>query len=74
MTHKKSKLDAAAERAAEIILEHLRNLPVVEAKAMRKEIHALAVKSSRSVRRGKASRSRKSGDPRLLSRTYAKSA
>jgi hypothetical protein len=43
---KKSKLDRALERAAEIISAHLETLPAKQAKAMRKELHDLAVKSS----------------------------
>lgn len=74
MTHKKKAIDRAAERAAEIISAHLETLPAAEAKAIRQEVHALAVRSSRSATRGKASRSRKSGDTRPLSRIYAKSA
>lgn len=74
MSRKKNALDRAAARAAEIISAHLKTLPATEAEAMRKELRALAVKSSRSARRGKASRSRKSGGPRPLSRIYAKSA
>jgi len=70
---KKTKIDAAVERAAEIIESHLGNLPPAEARSMRKEIHALAVKPSRSARHGKGSRSPKSAGPRLLSRASAKS-
>jgi hypothetical protein len=44
---KKTKLDRAVERAAEIISAHLETLPPKQAKAMRKELHELAVKSSR---------------------------
>jgi hypothetical protein len=74
MATKKAKLDAAARRVAEILQEHMETLPYPEAKAMRKEIHELAVKSSRSATRGKASRSRRNADPRLLSRASSKPA
>jgi hypothetical protein len=74
MPQKKAKLGKAAERIAEILGQHLKSLSMAEAKAMRKEIHNLAVKSSRSASRGKASQSRKSAGPRPLSRTSAKSA
>lgn len=73
MAKKKTKLDAAVERAAEIIESHLSSLPAAEAKSMRKEIHALAVKPSRSTRHEKGSRSPKSAGPRLLSRASVKS-
>jgi len=74
MPRKKTKLDIAAAKAAEIIQAHLETLPMAEAEAARKEIHALAVRPSRSANREKASRSRKSGDSRPLSRVSAKSA
>jgi hypothetical protein len=73
MAKKKTKLDAAVERATEIIEGHLLNLSTAQAKSMRKEIHALAVKSSRSARRGKGLRSPKSAGPRPLSRASLKS-
>jgi len=56
MAIKKSKLDIAVRRTAEIIEEHLGTLPPAEAKTMLRDIHKLAVKSSRSAGRGKASR------------------
>jgi len=74
MSIKKTKLDAAVRRTAEIIEEHLATLPPTAAKAMLKDLHKLAVKSSRSANRGKASRSRRSADPRPLSRASAKPA
>ena len=74
MAIKKAKLDAAVKRAAAIIQDHLGTLPVAEAKAMRKDLHKLAVKSSQPARRGKASRSRRSVGPRPLSHASAKSA
>ena len=55
MPTKKAKLDAAARRAAEIIAGHLETLAPADAKAMRKDLHKLAVKSSRRASRGKAS-------------------
>jgi hypothetical protein len=58
MAIKKTKLEVAARRTAEIIEEHLGTLPPTEAKAMLMDIHKLAVKSSRSAGRGKTSRSR----------------
>ncbi|MHB8525362.1 MAG: hypothetical protein ACYDD2_04295 [Candidatus Acidiferrales bacterium] len=71
MPRKKTKLDFAAAKAAEIIQAHLETLPPAEARAARKEIHGLA---SRSANREKASRSRKSADSRRLSRVSAESA
>ncbi len=74
MAIKKSKLDAAVRRTAGIIEEHLGALPATKAKAMLKDIHKLAVKSSCSAGRGEVSRSRRSGGPRPLSRASAKPA
>ena len=74
MAKKKTKLDVAVEKTAEIIQAHLRTLPPAEARGMRKEIHALAIKSSRFARRGKASQSHRNADPHLLSRVSAKPA
>jgi hypothetical protein len=73
MAKKKNKLDAVVERVTEIIQDHLTTLPPAEAKSMRKEIHTLAVKSSRSARRGKERRSPKNAGPRPLSRASLKS-
>ena len=42
-----SKLDQAAERTAEILIEHMSALPLEKAKAMREEIRRL---STRTVR------------------------
>jgi hypothetical protein len=53
MVRKKIKLDAAVERVAEIIQRHLGILSPAEAKNMREEIRALAVKASRASRRSK---------------------
>jgi hypothetical protein len=50
MAIKKSKLDEAVRRTAEIIEEHLGTLPPADAKAMLKDIHKLAVKSSRPAK------------------------
>lgn len=74
MAKKRTKLDRAVERTAEILTAHFATLPVAEAKAMRREIHELATKPSRVSGRGKALQSRKNADPRLLSRAAAKSA
>ena len=74
MAKKKTKLDKAVERTSEIIQAHLDTLPVPRAKAMRKDLHRLAVKSSRSASRGTASRSPRSANPRPLSRASAKPA
>jgi hypothetical protein len=49
MAKKKNTLDKAVERTAEILLAHFSTLPPSEAKAMRKEIHDLAVRPSRSA-------------------------
>jgi hypothetical protein len=71
MARKKTQLDVAVERTAQILEGHLATLPSAQAKAMRAKLHALAVKSSRA-KRGKTSRSPKSAGPRLLSRASAK--
>ena len=68
-----SKLDQAAERTAEILIEHMSTLPLEKAKAMREEIRRLAAKPSRRAGRGKTSGSRRSAGPRPVSRTSAKS-
>jgi hypothetical protein len=60
MKRKKSKLDKAVARSAEIIEAHLETLSPAEAKSMLREIHHLAVNSSRSANRGKASPARRS--------------
>jgi hypothetical protein len=70
----KAALDKAVARAADIIGGHLRALTPAASKAMRRDIHKLAVKSSRSARRGKVSRSRETADPRPLSRSSARPA
>jgi hypothetical protein len=54
MAKKKNKLDRAVRRTAEILLAHLDTLPRAQAKAMRQELHRVAVKYSRSARRRKA--------------------
>jgi len=46
-TKNSDKLTKAAERTAEIILEHMSTLPPQKAKAMREEIRQLAAKVSR---------------------------
>ena|ERR1700687_76560 len=72
MAKKKSKLDKATERTAEILRAHLESLPIAQAKAMRKDLHRLAVKSSRSANRETTSISPRSANPRPLSRASAK--
>jgi hypothetical protein len=74
MAKKKTMLDKAVERTAEILLAHFNTLPPAEARAMREEIHALAVKPSRSAGRGKTSRSPRNAGLRRVSRGSAKSA
>jgi hypothetical protein len=71
---KKNNLDRAVKRTADILLAHLSTLPRAEAKTMRKEVHRVAVKASRSASRGKASKSPQTTGPRLLSRPSAKPA
>jgi hypothetical protein len=56
MTKKKTTLKKAVERTAEMLLAHFMTLTRAEAKAMRKEIHALAAKSSRTKKRRKSSK------------------
>jgi hypothetical protein len=74
MAIKKTKLDAAVTRAAAILQDHLETLPPAEAKAMLKDIHKLAVKSSRSAVREKTLRARRNAGLRPLSRASAKPA
>jgi flagellin-specific chaperone FliS len=45
-----SKLDKAAQRTAEIIIEHMSTLPLEKAKAMREEIRRLAACGSEVAR------------------------
>jgi len=68
-----SKLDQAANRLAEIVIEQLSSLPLEKAKAIREEIRRLAAKPSRRGGRGKTSRPRRNAGPRPLSRASAKS-
>jgi hypothetical protein len=54
MAKKKTTLKKTVEKAAEMLLAHFMTLTRAEAKAMRKEIHALAARSSRSKKRRKS--------------------
>jgi hypothetical protein len=56
MAKKKSALKKAVETTAEMLLAHFMTLTRAEAKAMRKEIHALAARSSRSLKRRRSSK------------------
>jgi hypothetical protein len=56
MAKKKTTLKKAVEKTAEILLAHFMTLTRAEARAMRKEIHALAVRPSRSPQRRKSSK------------------
>jgi hypothetical protein len=56
MAKKKTTLKKAIESTAEIILAHFMTLTRAEAKAVRKEIHALALRSRRSPKRRKSSK------------------
>jgi hypothetical protein len=49
MAHKKISLDVAVKRTAEILQDYFATLPAADAKAMRRELSALAAKSSRSA-------------------------
>lgn len=42
-----SKLDQAAQRLAEIVMEQMSSLPIGKAKALREEIRSLAARSVR---------------------------
>jgi len=57
MAKKKTALDKAVERTAEILEAHFSTLSLAEAKAMRKDIHTLAMKASRTAKRGPSSKS-----------------
>ncbi len=72
MRKKKSKLDEAVEKTAAILESHMSTLPPARAKAMRKDLHVLAVKSSRNASRGTSAKSRRSAGPHPLSRISAK--
>ncbi|HSZ20416.1 MAG TPA: hypothetical protein VK770_11525 [Candidatus Acidoferrum sp.] len=56
MAKKKSALKKAVETTAEMLLAHFMTLTRAEAKAMRKEIHAMAARTSRSLKRKKSSK------------------
>lgn len=71
MANKKSKLDIAAEELAEIIGSHVSTLPRAQAKAMLRDIRAVAAKASRSGNRGKPAQLSKSAGPGPLSRACA---
>jgi hypothetical protein len=72
MPKKKSKFKKAVERTADIFLAHFCTVAPAEARAMRKEIRDLAVKVSRSVKRGKTAKSPRKAGNRRLSPTSAK--
>jgi hypothetical protein len=72
MTTRKTKLKNASRRATAIMEEHLQTLSHADAEAMRRDIHKLALKSSRPASRGKVSRVRRSAGSRPLSRASAK--
>jgi hypothetical protein len=75
MSTKKPKMSAAAAKIVDLVIAHMEeNMTPSEAQTMRKDLHALAVKSDRAGRRGKPSKSRKSADVRPLSRASAKTA
>jgi len=69
MARKKSNVNIAAEKIADMLIEHMEEtMTPAEAKAMRTDLHKLAVKSNRrSSLHGKPSRSLKSADARPLS-------
>jgi hypothetical protein len=52
MAKKKTILKKAVEKTADLIQAHLHDMPGAQARAMRKELHRLAVKCSRFERRG----------------------
>jgi hypothetical protein len=56
MAKKKTALKKAIERTAEILLAHFMTLTRAEARAVRQEIHDLAARSSRSLKRRKSSK------------------
>ena len=68
MAIKKTKLEGAVRKRAEIIEERLGALPPAKAKVMLKHIQKLAVKSSRPADSRNASKPRRSHGPRSLSR------
>jgi hypothetical protein len=72
MATKKTKVDVAARRIAALLEEHIGTLPPGEAKELLSDVNRLAAKSSRTASRGKASQSRRTADPRPLSRASAK--
>lgn len=74
MAKKNTKLDKTVSKAADLILDLLAELPAEKAQEAKAEIQALALKSSRSVNRGRVSRRQKSAGLRLSRRTSAKSA
>ena len=74
MAKKNDKAEKALSKAADLILDLLAELPPAKARAARNEIRALALKSSRSLGRGRASQQRKSADLHLSRPARAKSA
>jgi len=62
MKTKKSRLDRAVKKTAKMLEAHMSSLTAPQAKAMRRDIHALAVKSSRRANRGKSSPSRRTAN------------
>jgi hypothetical protein len=74
MARKNNKVGEAAEKMADILIAHMEEtMTPAQAKAMRTDIHKLAVKSTRqSSLRGKLSQSARNGDARPLSRASAK--
>lgn len=73
MQKKRTKTDAAVQRAAAILEEHFATLPKHEESKARKELHKLATAVSRRAR-GKASRSQRTGENRRSGRSRAKTA
>lgn len=51
MPRKKTKIDIAAEKIADVLIDHMEEtMTPAQARAMHRDLHRLAVKSSRSAR------------------------
>ena len=74
MANKNSKREQALAKAADLILDLLAELPADKARAAKKRIRDLALKSSRSATRGTVSQRRKTAGLRLSRPARAKSA
>lgn len=74
MARKKTQLDKAAERAADLILAQLDTLPVEVAKKKMKDLRQMAAKAYRSSKLGTARQPRRTRATRPSTRSHARTA